>query len=499
MRADRGGMHPGAMASLILLAGVLATELLAAFVFVGALQWLEGLAVSILMVVILSTSLLVRGHPVHLVATAGGSLYAFAFFWRFAARESVTERLVLGGTLALILFGAGMLSAHLARRNSRLLETLGQERLEKAVAEEREYGIGRLFDRVSEAVVVSDETGRVVLWNNAAVEVFGYSADEAKQLNVRDLVPGRLRAQHDAGMRRFRETGHGTYLDSHTILQLPALHKDGHEIIMEMTLSGMDVPDKKQHALAIIRDVTEPVKLREDLEAKNEALRAFTYVVSHDLKEPVRGINALGMALQEDHADEMSDEARRLVRMLNRQTDHLTVLLQGLLEFARASRIEPYELEPLTLREVMEHASCRTRFDTIAQERAARIVIEDGPPFCASLHGMCQVLGNLVLNSVKHHPGTEALIHVKAQAAPGNHVTITIEDNGSGYPATVIEQMNRLKHARPSTIRGGFGLVISRSAMQRMAGTISFGRSETLGGACTTLELPAAPWEKGMD
>ncbi len=74
----------------------------------------------------------------------------------------------------------------------------------------KELGIGKLFEVVRDAVVVaSAETQRIVLWNEAASDIFGYSASEARELSVEDLVPERLRDQHRAGITRYGETGHG--------------------------------------------------------------------------------------------------------------------------------------------------------------------------------------------------------------------------------------------------------------------------------------------------
>ncbi len=83
----------------------------------------------------------------------------------------------------------------------------------------QDLGIGHLFERVRDAVIVADaHTGRIVLWNQAATEVFGYSVTEALEMNVEELVPERLRELHRSGLARYRESGHGTYIDSHELL-----------------------------------------------------------------------------------------------------------------------------------------------------------------------------------------------------------------------------------------------------------------------------------------
>lgn len=91
-----------------------------------------------------------------------------------------------------------------------------------------ELGIGGLFGRVRDAVVVADAaTGRVVLLNPAAEEVFGYPPSEALEMRVENLVPGHLKDRHRAGMARYGATGRGPLVDSRSLLELPATRKSG--------------------------------------------------------------------------------------------------------------------------------------------------------------------------------------------------------------------------------------------------------------------------------
>src|SRR5215208_7714600 len=99
-----------------------------------------------------------------------------------------------------------------------------------------DLGIGRLFEKALDAVIVADaETQRIVLWNPAAANIFGYSASEALELRVEALVPEHLKAHHRAGIARYAETGHGPYIDSPRLLELPALRKGGEEIYVELS------------------------------------------------------------------------------------------------------------------------------------------------------------------------------------------------------------------------------------------------------------------------
>src|SRR5215203_5546932 len=141
-----------------------------------------------------------------------------------------------------------------------------------------ELGIGELFGRIREAVIVADARNqRIVLWNPAATNIFGYSISEALELNIEKLVPEPLKTQHRAGITRYAETGHGPYIDSRRLLELPALTKGGEEIYVELFLSPIGLVDDtnggRRFVLAIVRDVTERKWAEEALRQNEERFR----------------------------------------------------------------------------------------------------------------------------------------------------------------------------------------------------------------------------------
>ncbi len=134
----------------------------------------------------------------------------------------------------------------------------------------RDLGIGKLFERIRDAaIVVHAKTQRIVLWNQAATNIFGYSTSEALELRVEALVPERLKDRHRAGIARYAETGHGTYIDSPEPLELPTLRKGGEEIYVELSLSPIgllgEADDSERYVLAIVRDITARKRAEEEV------------------------------------------------------------------------------------------------------------------------------------------------------------------------------------------------------------------------------------------
>ena len=141
----------------------------------------------------------------------------------------------------------------------------------------RDLGIGELFERIRDAAIVADaKTQRIVLWNQAATSIFGYSTLEALWLRVEALVPEHLKDRHQAGTACYAETGHGLYIDSPRLLELPALRKGGEEIYIELSLSPIGLVDvagsDERYVLAIVRDITKRKQAEEAVRRLNEDL-----------------------------------------------------------------------------------------------------------------------------------------------------------------------------------------------------------------------------------
>jgi PAS domain S-box-containing protein len=134
--------------------------------------------------------------------------------------------------------------------------------------EPADLGIGRLFEHVRDAVVVADVTsGRIVLWNPTAERMFGYTAHEALGMPVSALVPGRLKARHRNGLARYRATGHGDIIDAGRVVEVPAVHRSGAEIMVELSLNPIaERSTGGPFVLAIVRDVTERTRLHSQVQ-----------------------------------------------------------------------------------------------------------------------------------------------------------------------------------------------------------------------------------------
>ena len=111
------------------------------------------------------------------------------------------------------------------------------------------------FESSIDALVQMDFDGHITGWNQQAAKIFGWSADEILDQRIEDtIIPVRYRAAHRKGMKRYLETGESSVLN--TLIEIHALHRDGHEFPVEMSLSVLDSPDLQEFN-AYIRDISE--------------------------------------------------------------------------------------------------------------------------------------------------------------------------------------------------------------------------------------------------
>jgi PAS domain S-box-containing protein len=167
-------------------------------------------------------------------------------------------------------------------------------RADPGVLSPADLGIGRLFERVRDAVVVADaSSGRIVLWNPAAEQMFGYSAAEAVGLPVEVLVPEHLKSRHRSGMVGYLETGHGAILDAGEVVEVPALCKSGDVITVELSLNPIrETVVGGPYVLAIVRDVSERIDLQAQAAQRMRELEAL-YAADEMLHRSLRLDNVL--------------------------------------------------------------------------------------------------------------------------------------------------------------------------------------------------------------
>lgn len=122
--------------------------------------------------------------------------------------------------------------------------------------------LAQLVRDLADAVVICDREGTIVFWNAAATALFGWSALEAGGKTLELIVPERLWKRHSIGFTGVMETGETQY--GNRLLQVPAVHRDGHTFSIAFTVSLLHEGGQRLPSgiAAVIRDDTAAFEMR---------------------------------------------------------------------------------------------------------------------------------------------------------------------------------------------------------------------------------------------
>lgn len=238
--------------------------------------------------------------------------------------------------------------------------------------------------------------------------------------------------------------------------------------------------------------------LERKIEARTASLREaivqmeeFSYSVSHDLRAPLRAMNAYADALIEDYGPRLDDTARDYLSRIRRSSQRMEKLTHDVLTYSRLARAEVV-LGPVDLNAVLR--------DLIGQyaelqSTAAEVRIEEP---LARVRGhelsLGQCLGNLLTNAAKFvAPGVRPLIRVYTAESAGN-VRICVADNGIGIKPEHQRNLFQMFERVPTMARydgTGIGLAIVRKAAEKMGGRCGI-ESDGATGSTFWIELPRA-------
>jgi adenylate cyclase len=143
--------------------------------------------------------------------------------------------------------------------------------MEVAVQEVQNDELGSVIQASPDAILVADEHGLIRGWNPAAERIFGYRAPEVLRQPLTLIIPERFREAHDAGIRRVVESGE-TRLVGQTV-ELFGLRRDGSEFPIELSLSTW-TRNGRPYFGGIIRDISDRVRMRDELASSREQLNA---------------------------------------------------------------------------------------------------------------------------------------------------------------------------------------------------------------------------------
>ncbi|MFC7132712.1 MULTISPECIES: two-component system sensor histidine kinase NtrB [Salinibaculum] len=313
------------------------------------------------------------------------------------------------------------------------------EREEQVSSVEERYR--KIFEHNNDAVMIVDLEGEeFVDVNPKACQLLGYSRSELLAMHPEEIHPDDIDRIRDEFISQVTEEGTG-FTD-----ELTCLTKTGSVIPTEISGAALDLSDdetKPSQMVAMLRDISDRVEHRRELQEKIERLDQFASIVSHDLKNPLSVITGHATLAREtgnrEHFEAIEDAAERMDEMLS---DLLMLTREGNLVGDRTT----IELETLARKVWLE---CNLE--------PATLDIESSTSIRADRDRLHELFANLFENA-STHGGQSVTVRVGAFDTEQNE-GFYIEDDGDGIP--VDEQENVFDWGHTTTRDGtGFGLAI---------------------------------------
>ncbi len=354
---------------------------------------------------------------------------------------------------------------------------------------------------VNEAIIMIDGVGKISFWNPAAKEIFGFSRGEAMGHDLhRLLAPQHYHEAAYAGLADYFRTGTGPALGK--TMELTGLHKDGHEIPLELSLASIE-RDGGWQAVGVIRDISERKAAEKEVAElhkqlaqtqKMEAIGTLAGGIAHDFNNILAAIIGYS-SLVKSRLPEGSRELEDIQKVLQ-AGDRAKYLVRQILTFARKTEIDKQPVAvDLIIKEVLQllRASLPATIEIRSRIDAGGQMVLGSP---TEIH---QIMMNLCTNAFHAMEEQGGVLEISLQKMTltdhgrlrnGCYLQLKVTDNGKGIAPGIAGQIFDPYFTTKEINKGtGLGLSMVQGIAQRLGGDVEV-ESRVGEGSCFTIWFP---------
>jgi PAS domain S-box-containing protein len=353
-----------------------------------------------------------------------------------------------------------------------------------------------VVNNMGEGLYTVNGEGCVTSMNRVAEKLFGWTSEELLGRKMHDMTHYKHRdgtpfyAEECEGLQVLRS---GTVLTNHEDV---FVRKDGSCFDVLYSCSPIRANGESSGLVVVFRDISaqkradealrdrdraltiandELTQQSEALSEVNNELQSFSYSVSHDLRAPMRTIDAFVRIVEEDHGARLNAEARRCLGIVKKAAGQAGELIDDLLEFSRLGRIG-MDLRSVKMAELARGVG--DELQTMQEDRTIHLRVLDLPPCKGDWRLLQLVWSNLLANAVKYtRPRATAQIEVGwlPDDRQPDAVVYYVKDNGVGFDMKYVHKLfgvfQRL-HLKEEFEGTGVGLAIVQRIVRRHGGRV---------------------------
>ena len=334
--------------------------------------------------------------------------------------------------------------------------------------DEKSSQLQGVFENIVDAYVVMDLEGNVIKFNEAATKLFGYDIEKEK-VNVVNLI---YKEDYKYAMSSFIDLQTKGYFKNYEA----RVYTKSKEVKW-VHINASVVFDKNKNPIAaqgIVRDITEfkdlelqKEKLLIKLEKSNDELHEYAHIVSHDLKSPLRSIDALVSWLREDNKGKLDDVSLQNIGLIETTLEKMEQLITDVLEYSsigsgnsEKSNVNLNHLldDIIAILYVPDHIKIKS-LKTLPVIKGDKIKLQ-------------QLFQNLVSNAIKFNDKEDGIIAIDVEDFK-SHYKFSVQDNGIGIDKKFHDKIFKIFHAlNKSKYSTGIGLSIVKKIVNLYEGKI---------------------------
>jgi len=417
------------------------------------------------------------------------------FITHTKTKESLDLRHLLTAVTSMFLITA--LSSYLENAKNAVINKIADSNsiLERKNEELKELSL--VASGTENSVILTNPSGTIEWVNEGFTRLYGYTAEEIIGKKQQDFLFG---PDSDPVAVDVISGNHIT--EENTTLEVIKYHKTGTPIWVIEKITRIDDASSSQSRLVFMEtNITERKNAENqmseylhNLEKTNKELDKFAYVVSHDLKAPLRAIGNLTGWIEEDVGHQLPGEVRDNFNIIKQRVIRMEALINGILAYSKAAKnSNPYE-NISTSKLIKETIDLSGTLPVTHFKIAGNL-----PDVFSDRIKIQQVFLNLIGNAVKFNPNKNKKVTITGQRT-GDFYHFTVADNGPGIDPRfhekifVIFQTIETRDEFEST---GVGLAIVKKIIEELGGKIWI-ESKPPKGSSFHFTIPVTPLENKL-